>query len=107
MGIRFLLLALGVGLLAGPPRAAETGSPFLRHCARCHGSDGSGRGPRGERLSGGRINDPKRLAAQDPEALVALILDGRNAMPGFRARFGADEARKIARHVLNGLPKSR
>lgn len=95
------------GLLAGAPKVEAEVSPFLRHCARCHGVDGSGKGARGERLPGGRIAEPARLTAKDEESILALILEGRNAMPGFKAKLSAVEARKLAKQVLKGLPKGR
>lgn len=98
------LLALPAGA-APPPR--EDAALFLRHCARCHGADGNGRGGRGERLPGGRIPDPARLAVHGEEALVKLILDGRRGMPGFRAKLGAGQARALARQLLGGRPAGR
>lgn len=102
-----LCLAAAAGLVAGVPKEPEPVAPFLRHCARCHGADGGGRGPRNERLPGGRINEPARLAATDEAALAGLILGGRRAMPGFRGKLTAEEARKIAQQVLNGLGRKR
>lgn len=104
MGAHFLCLAvLAAAGVAEPPPP----SPYLRHCARCHGGDGGGRGPRGERLPGGRINEPGRLPARTEEDLAALILEGRKGMPGFKAKLGPAEARNLARQVLKGLPRSR
>ena len=106
MRAAILCLAAGAGLLAGAPRDADTPGLYLRHCARCHGGDGSGRGPKGERLPGGRISEPARLADKEENGLVALILQGRKAMPGFRAKLSEAEARKLARRVSKGLTKS-
>lgn len=102
-----LCLAVQAGLIGGPPKPVGASDDYLRHCGRCHGADGSGRGPRGERLPGGRIGDPKRPASRDVATVESLILDGRGAMPGFRAKLGVESARKLASHVLNGLPKPR
>lgn len=99
-----VLLALPAAA-ASPPR--EDGALFLRHCARCHGADGHGRGSKGERLPGGRIPDPARLAVQGEEALAKLILEGRRGMPGFRAKLGAEQARGLARHLLGRRPSGR
>lgn len=102
-----LCLAAAAALVAGAPKDPQPAAPFARLCARCHGADGGGRGPRNERLPGGRISDPGRLAARDEAALANLILEGRGAMPGFRGRLAAGEARKLAREVLNGVGRKR
>ena len=107
MRAAILCLALCPGVQAGAPKDEAGVSPFLRHCARCHGVDGSGKGAKGERLPGGRIAEPARLADKDEESILALILEGRNAMPGFKAKLSAAEARKLAKEVLKGLPKGR
>jgi mono/diheme cytochrome c family protein len=107
--MRALLLCLATcsGLAAGTGKAATDPSTFVRLCASCHGQDGGGKGAKGERLPGGRISDPARLASRDEDALTALILSGRRAMPGFRAKLGNEEARKLAKQVLKGLQKTR
>jgi mono/diheme cytochrome c family protein len=107
MRIAVLGLAACLGLVAGAPKGDAELGLYQRHCARCHGADGSGKGPRGERLPGGRISEPARFADPGEDSLLALILDGRRAMPGFKAKIGAVEARKLARQVLKGIPKGR
>ena len=102
-----LILLAASGMVAGAPRNSEVASPFVRHCARCHGTDGGGRGPKGERLPGGRISEPSRLTTKDEAGLTELILEGRKGMPGFKAKLAPEEARKLAIQVLKGLQKSR
>lgn len=102
-----LILLAASGLVAGAPKNPEVANPFVRHCARCHGSDGGGRGPKGERLPGGRISDPGRLTIKDEAGLATLILDGKKGMPGFKAKLEPEEARKLAVQVLKGASRNR
>ena len=102
-----LILLAASGLVAGAPRNSEVVSPFVRHCARCHGADGGGRGPKGERLPGGRISELGRLTTKDEAGLIGLILEGRKGMPGFKAKLEPEEARKLAVQVLKGASRNR
>ncbi len=95
-------LVLAAGLAAGAPKDPPPAAPYVRHCARCHGLDGGGRGARQERLPGGRISDAGRLASREEAALVRLVLEGRGAMPGFRGKLKPEEARALVRQVLDG-----
>ncbi len=106
--MRVLPLCLAAaGLVAAAPKDPPPAAPFSRHCARCHGADGGGRGARNERLPGGRINEPGRLGLKDEAGLAELILGGRGAMPGFRGKLAEEEARKLARQVLDGPVRKR
>jgi mono/diheme cytochrome c family protein len=107
MRVVMLCLCALSGSFAAAPKNQTDGSLVARHCARCHGADGGGKGLKGERLPGGKISDPKRLIVKDEAALLTLILEGRKAMPGFKAKLGPEEARKLAKQILKGWPKTR
>ena len=93
-----LLLAL---LSASPPAGARDLREFYRErCVACHGADGSGRGPNGARLGGGSLLDPRRMGRQEEAALVATLLRGRGAMPGFGRQLTEPEARRLLAEVL-------
>lgn len=73
---------------------------YRERCVACHGADGSGRGPNGARLGGGSLLDPRRPGRQEEAALVATILRGRGAMPGFGRQLTETEARRLVGEVL-------
>jgi mono/diheme cytochrome c family protein len=76
---------------------------FQQHCAPCHGSDGTGRGPNSGRLGGRNLADGRWLAKQDQDRLVASILKGQGAMPGFRRQLSEGEARRLLAGVIGPL----
>ncbi|BDU69940.1 hypothetical protein GETHOR_20410 [Geothrix oryzae] len=68
---------------------------YRERCVACHGVDGTGRGPGGTKLGGRNLTDARWLARQDEDALVASILKGRGAMPGFGRQISEPEARRL------------
>jgi mono/diheme cytochrome c family protein len=100
-----LLLLL---MLASPARAEvrDLRAFFQERCAVCHGPDGTGRGPGGIRLGGRNLTEPRFLAKQLEGDLVATILRGKGAMPGFRRQLSEPEGRSLL-NTLVRPPASR
>jgi mono/diheme cytochrome c family protein len=73
---------------------------FQERCAVCHGHDGTGRGPNGGRLGGPNLKDARREAKQPQADLVASILRGKGAMPGFRRQLNEDEAQRLVASMI-------
>ena len=91
LGLILLLLA------AGPAVAADEDAPslFAERCAVCHGA---GRlGAMGPALL------PEALGRMRPEAVAAVIRDGRPAtrMPAFGAELAPEAIAALARYVLS------
>lgn len=80
---------------------------FQERCAVCHGPDGTGRGANGARLGGRNLAEARWLARQEEAALVASILRGRGAMPGFRRQLSEAEARRMLAEVIRPLATRR
>jgi len=76
---------------------------FQERCAVCHGPDGTGRGANGARLGGRNLAEARWLAKQEEPGLVASILKGRGAMPGFRRQLSEAEARRLVAEVIRPL----
>jgi mono/diheme cytochrome c family protein len=93
-----LLLALLSSPLFAEGRDLKTF--FLERCVACHGPDGSGRGTSGTRLGGRNLTDGRWLAKQDEAGLVASVLKGRGAMPGFGHQLSETEARQLLAIIL-------
>ncbi len=99
-----LALLLLCGLAAGPAvaaelppgRAAELERLVLQDCGSCHGMT----------LKGGLGSDlrPETLAGKPVDVLTAIVLDGvpGTPMPPWRPLLSEEEARWIARYLLNG-----
>jgi cytochrome c55X len=95
-----VLLLSGPAVADGLPegRPAELARLVLQDCGSCHGLT----------LAGGLGPDirPAALAGQEPEAVAAVILDGRpgTAMPPWRPLLTEAEAAWIAGYLLEGAP---
>lgn len=76
---------------------------FQARCAVCHGLDGSGRGPGGLRLGPRNLASARWLTQQDQEDLVAILLRGRSAMPGFQRQLSEAEARRLLAEVVRPM----
>lgn len=94
--------ALILTLLAVPLSAEvrDLKAFFQERCAACHGPDGSGRASNGARLGGRNLTDTRWLANQEEAGLVASILKGRGAMPGFRRQLNEAEAQRLVAQLL-------
>jgi mono/diheme cytochrome c family protein len=103
MGIRPAVLLLVVLPALSPARARDLREFYRERCAACHGTDGTGRGPTGARLGGGSLADPRRMSRQEEAALVATLLKGRGAMPGFGRQLTEPEARHLLTEVVRPL----
>ena len=109
-----LLIVLGVVAVALPSAAQraphhrmpddERGALlFERHCVQCHGPTLAGDGPATTDLIA-EVPDLRGEVGRARHAdLVPVVLDGQGAMPGYRASFGAADARRVLRHMA-GLP---
>jgi len=76
----------------------DGGVLFGKNCAGCHGGDGSG--GIGPRLAGTMV-----ARFPEPAAQIAVVTEGRRAMPSFGTRLTAEEIAAIVeytRTVLGG-----
>ena len=100
MFLRFPALWLALLSLPLAAEVRDLKAFFQERCAVCHGPDGSGRAAHGVRLGGRNLTDGRWLAKQQEADLVAAILQGRGAMPGFRRQLTEAEARRLAGDLL-------
>ena len=103
MVLRLPMWLLPMALTLAPAQGRDLRAYFAERCAGCHGVDGSGRGPGGVRLGGASLQDPRTVGKASDEALVAVLLDGRGAMPGFRRQLGEADARRMIAEVVRPL----
>jgi mono/diheme cytochrome c family protein len=94
--------ALLLVLLCAPASAEvrDLKAFFQERCAVCHGHDGTGRGPNGVKLGGRNFQDARWEAKQQEADLVASILQGKGAMPGFRRQLSEAEAHRLVTNVI-------
>ena len=95
-------LASGLPLLSAQ-QPLDVKAYFNRTCAVCHGLDGSGRLPTGQRLPGRPLNDSRWQAREKDSDLVRAILNGRRAMPGFKVQLTETEVKRLVAEVVRPL----
>ena len=76
---------------------------FLRTCATCHGVDGSGRAPSGQRLVGRNLADPKWQAKQKDSELVKIVFLGKGSMPGFKGQLTEEDCRQMIANIIRPM----
>lgn len=90
----FSLLAL-----ATPAAADEAAAMFAQKCAVCHGKDGKGQIPMGQKLGAKDLTQTKLSAAE----LEKTIAEGKGKMAGFRGKIADAEIKALAAYVKGGL----
>jgi mono/diheme cytochrome c family protein len=89
------LLAVGCGgTETGDGRLAFGKEIYLRECARCHMTDGSGVAGVYPNLAGDPI-----VRLDSPEPTIAIVLGGREAMPGFENQLPVQELAAVMTYI--------
>ncbi len=99
MMLRYAASLLALSCLPLAAEVRDMKAFFQERCAACHGPDGSGRSTAGVRLGGRNLLDARWLANQEESDLVASLLKGRGAMPGFRRQLNEGEAKRLLKDV--------
>ena len=84
---------------ATPASADEVGAVFAQKCAACHGKDGKGQSPMGQKLGVKDLTQTKLSAAE----VEKIIADGKGKMTGFRGKIADGEIKALAAYVKAGL----
>lgn len=88
------LVMAASGLQAAPAAAQTAGQQaFDQTCAACHQPDGKGIPDAFPALAG------SALVQGDTDAVLATVLDGRNAMPSFRSDLNDEQLAAILTYV--------
>jgi len=87
------------------PSVHDLKAQYRFSCSQCHGADGKAKGPSGIRLPGRVLADRAWLAKQVDEALIASILEGKGAMPGFKHKLSPEEAKRLLAEVIRPMAR--
>jgi mono/diheme cytochrome c family protein len=83
---------------------------YAASCAKCHGSDGSGRSPEGKRLTDPDFTDQQRMSRKSDAMMVKTIRKGiffGVVMHPFKKRITEAEALSLVREVLRKAEKGK
>lgn len=74
---------------------------YAQRCALCHGAEGRGDGPAAASLNPKPRNhtDGSYMNAQTNDALLAVIRDGKGAMPAWKSVLSEEEIQAVLQHV--------
>jgi mono/diheme cytochrome c family protein len=100
-----IVAALAVCLavaFAAPARAAEDGKAlFAQKCASCHGPDGKGKTPMGQKLGA------KDLSNEIKEPLAELVKDIEDGKPptmaAYKGKLSPEQITALATYIKGGL----
>lgn len=88
-----------VAFFAPAARAGDAGATFQAKCAVCHGKDGKGQNPMGQKL-GVKDLTVTKLSAADIEKTIET---GKGKMTGFKGKLSDAEIKGLAAYVKGGL----
>ncbi len=94
-------LLIAATMLCANVAFADAGADWSKHCASCHGKDGSGGTAMGKKL--GVKDYTKEQGFSDAEAST-VIKDGKDKMKGFKAKLSDDDVKALVAYV-RGLKK--
>jgi cytochrome c6 len=90
-----LLLAGTLLSLSSMPLAAQAAATIYKtKCSACHGPDGKGDTPAGNKLSVGDFASPE-VRKQSDDELAATISDGKNKMPAYKKSLKPEQVKDL------------
>ncbi|HEU4385047.1 MAG TPA: cytochrome c [Anaeromyxobacteraceae bacterium] len=89
------LSAFSLLALAAPAAADDAAAMFAQKCSVCHGKDGKGQSPMGQKLGVKDLTQSKLSAAE----VEKMIADGKGKMAGFRGKISDAEIKALAAYV--------
>jgi len=92
-------LAALVAVAFALPALGDAAATFQAKCAVCHGKDGKGQIPMGQKL-GVKDLTVTKLSAGDVEKMIA---DGKGKMTGFKGKLSDAEISALAKWVAGGM----
>jgi mono/diheme cytochrome c family protein len=104
-----LVLAFGMATALAQGTAGKDLKAFYQqNCAGCHGADGAALGADGKKLKGRDLTNPDWQGKAKDDDMVATILGGKFfglAMPAFKDKLSADEARQMVTDIIRKSKK--
>jgi len=90
------------GASAAPAAGADT---FKAKCAGCHGADGSGNTPMGQRMKVRDLRSAEVQKQSDAE-LTSIVTNGKPPMPGYGKSLAAGDITQLVAHLRSIAAKN-
>lgn len=87
---------------------ADAAKLFKTYCAACHGKEGKGNGPAAQALHPAPANlaDPAFQEARTDDQLMTVILQGKGAMPSFKAQLNPEQVHELVLYLRTLVRKT-
>ena len=98
VAILTFLLTVAVTSGRAPANATEGAETYKTKCVACHGSDGGGNTPMGQRM---KVRDLRssEVQKQTDDELSAIITNGKPPMPGYGKSLGVEKIRDLVAYL--------
>jgi mono/diheme cytochrome c family protein len=91
---------------AGPAGNPSSGADtFKAKCAMCHGPDGSGNTPMGQKMKVHDLRSPE-VQKQTDDELAAIITNGKPPMPAYGKTLAAGDIQQLVAYIRSIATKS-
>ena len=81
---------------AGLSYGEDAAALWTKHCASCHGKDGSGATAMGKKLGVKDYTEDQSFSDAEAEK---VIMDGKDKMKPFKGKLSADDAKALVKYV--------
>jgi cytochrome c6 len=96
---RYVLPACGaLVLLVIPVRAQDAASLYKTKCAACHGPDGKGDTPAGQKLGAHDFASPDVQKETDAQ-LIDIVTNGKDKMPAYKGKLTDDQIKQLVGYI--------
>jgi cytochrome c553 len=100
--ILLTLVSIGVGIAVAS--AADVKENWETHCAKCHGSDGTGKTKMGQKLKVKDYTDPKVQEKLKDEEMIKIIKEGKKEgdktlMKGYTDELSDAEIKALVEYI--------
>jgi cytochrome c6 len=100
----FLVAAASISARSAGDQSAGGGT-FKTKCAVCHGPDGSGSTPMGQRMKVRDLRSPE-VQKQTDDELAAIITNGKPPMPAYGKSLAPADVRQLVAYLRSMATKS-
>jgi mono/diheme cytochrome c family protein len=96
--MRTFMMTAVLALGAAGARAQDVAALYKAKCAVCHGADGKGDTPAGQKLGAKDFHSPDVAKMSDAE-LFEITKKGKDKMPGYDGKITDDQIRELVKYV--------
>lgn len=96
---RMASVILLAALIAAPLFAqGDVAGTYKSRCAMCHGADGKGATPVGQKMGARAFQSPE-VAKESDQLLFDITLNGKAKMPGYKGKLTDDEIKGLVKYL--------